>query len=120
MGFHEPPQKRIRTGIELIPEEEFAKMHADPIPINVLVPVDENNTQWELRGQTLPLESNVMSTVKELKVSICEHLGGIPPNKFQLKAPVVGFLKDSLTLAHYNIEGGATLTIQLRQRGGRR
>ncbi len=44
----------------------------------------------------------------------------MPIAKQQLKAPVVGFLKDSLTCAHYNLENDTILELSARQRGGRR
>jgi hypothetical protein len=45
----------------------------------------------------------------------------MPIAKQQLKAPVLGFLKDALTCAHYNFpRENMFLELSARQRGGRR
>jgi len=44
----------------------------------------------------------------------------MPVGKQQLKAPVVGFVKDNLNSAHYNFVNGTLLELSVRQRGGRR
>lgn len=43
----------------------------------------------------------------------------MPVNKQQLKIPI-GFLKDTLSCAHYNFVSGTALELSVRQRGGRR
>ena len=47
------------------------------------------------------------------------QLGDMPVSKQQLRGPS-GFLKDTLSLAFYNIGPGATLELTTRSRGGRR
>lgn len=45
-----------------------------------------------------------MTTIKGVKKRIREELGGgMPVNKMQVKSPALGFLKDGITLAVYNI-----------------
>jgi hypothetical protein len=44
-----------------------------------------------------------MSKVKTVKQQIQPQLGDMPVNKIQLKSATLGFLKDSLSLAHLNI-----------------
>lgn len=46
-------------------------------------------------------------------------LGGLPPSKYQFKH-WSGFLKDSNSLASYNIAPGEVIELHLRTRGGRR
>jgi hypothetical protein len=46
-------------------------------------------------------------------------LAGLPGSKYQFKH-WSGFLKDSNTIAHYNIAPGEVIELQLRTRGGRR
>lgn len=47
------------------------------------------------------------------------ELQGMPVNKQQLKIPI-GFLKDTLSCAHYNFVNGTAMELSVRQRGGRR
>ena len=60
-----------------------------------------------------------MTKIGDLKKLISAHLGGMPNSKFQVKADGA-FLKDGLTLAHYNIGAGAKIEIKVKSRGGRR
>lgn len=46
-------------------------------------------------------------------------LQNMPVNKQQLKFSM-GFVKDTLTCAHYNFVNGTVLELSVRQRGGRR
>ena len=48
-----------------------------------------------------------------------DRLGGMPANKMQFKSSL-GWLKDSLTAAHYNLESGSEIELTVRKRGGRR
>lgn len=103
---------------ELVPENEFASRFSSPINIIVNIPMDDSST-WELNGQSLTVAIPVTSSVKELKDSIGVLIGGMPPNKQQLKSPG-GFLKDKDTLAALNIGDNVTLELSVRSRGGRR
>lgn len=47
------------------------------------------------------------------------ELQNMPVNKQQLKF-AMGFVKDTLTCAHYNFVNGTVLELSVRQRGGRR
>ena len=119
------PAKRARIegvgGLALISEAEFAAAHPGLIRLFISIPQDESSTrEWKLDGQTIALEADVMCTIKQLKSQISMQLGNIPPNKFQLKAPVIGFVKDTLSIAHYNFDHDFVLSLHLRQRGGRR
>ncbi|CAM9265168.1 unnamed protein product, partial [Heterosigma akashiwo] len=58
---------------------------------------------------------------REAKEAVAQRLGGdLPLNKFQLRHPRAGFLKDALSLAHYNLGNNATVEVNMRTRGGRR
>jgi splicing factor 3A subunit 1 len=102
----------------LLPEDEFASRFPSPVNVVVNIPSDSSST-WELRGQTLSVSINVTQSVKELKDCIGVLIGGMPPNKQQLKSPH-GFMKDKETLAALNIGEGVTLELSVRSRGGRR
>lgn len=87
-----------------------------PVRIAVSVPnVDEGN----LKGQVLEITVQSLSeTVSSLKEKIAGEIQ-LPSNKQKLSGKV-GFLKDNLSLAYYNVAGGETLALSLRERGGRK
>ena len=86
------------------------------VRINISVPnVDEGN----LKGQVLEI---TMQSVSETVGSLKEKISGeiqLPANKQKLSGKA-GFLKDNLTLAYYNVGDGESLTLSLRERGGRK
>lgn len=61
---------------------------------------------------------SLSETIGSLKEKIAGEVQ-LPANKQKLSGRA-GFLKDNLTLAHYNIGSGETLTLALRERGGRK
>lgn len=87
-----------------------------PVRIAISVPnVDEGN----LKGQILEITVQSLSeTVGSLKEKIAAEIQ-LPANKQKLSGKP-GFLKDNLSLAYYNVGGGETLTLSLRERGGRK
>ncbi|KAL1806971.1 hypothetical protein ACET3Z_030039 [Daucus carota] len=113
----EPEAKRQRLGDSmLIPEDQFLAQHQGPASIHVSVPnVDEGN----LKGQVLEIRVESLSeTVSSLKEKIAGEIQ-LPSNKQKLSGKA-GFLKDHLSLAYYNVAGGETLSLSLRERGGRK
>ena len=86
------------------------------VRISVSVPnVDEGN----LKGQILEITIQSLSeTVGSLKEKIAGEVQ-LPANKQKLSGRA-GFLKDNLSLAYYNIGPQETLTLALRERGGRK
>ncbi|KAG7396261.1 splicing factor 3a, subunit 1 [Phytophthora boehmeriae] len=117
----EPAAKRQRThgGASLLPEDEFASRHPGSVRVVVNVPNDPDNTQWKLEGQTVTIELDVKDTMRTLKQKLMADLQNMPVNKQQLKCSM-GFVKDSLTCAHYNFVNNTILDLSVRQRGGRR
>ncbi|GMH26050.1 hypothetical protein Nepgr_027893 [Nepenthes gracilis] len=113
----EPEPKRQKLDdLLLIPEDQFLAQHPGPVHINVSVSnVDEGN----LKGQVLEITVQSLSeTVGSLKEKISGEIQ-LPANKQKLSGKA-GFLKDNLSLAYYNVGGGETLTLSLRERGGRK
>lgn len=113
----EPEPKRQKLDDSaLIPEDQFLAQHPGPIRISLSVPnVDEGN----LKGQVLEITVQSLSeTVGSLKEKIAGEIQ-LPANKQKLSGKP-GFLKDNMSLAHYNVSGGETLTLTLRERGGRK
>ncbi|XP_020588058.1 probable splicing factor 3A subunit 1 [Phalaenopsis equestris] len=113
----EPEPKRARMDdTTLIPEEQFLAQHPGSARISVSVPnVDEGS----FKGQILEIIVQSLSeTVGNFKEKIAGEIQ-LPANKQKLSGRA-GFLKDNLTLAYYNIVPGETLTLALRERGGRK
>ncbi|KAJ1409228.1 Ubiquitin-like domain superfamily [Sesbania bispinosa] len=110
------PKKQKLDDSALIPEDQFLAQHPGPVRISISVPnVDEGN----LKGQVLEITVQSLSeTVGSLKEKIAGEIQ-LPANKQKLSGKP-GFLKDNISLAHYNISGGETLALTLRERGGRK
>ncbi|XP_019439047.1 PREDICTED: probable splicing factor 3A subunit 1 [Lupinus angustifolius] len=110
------PKRQKHDDSTLIPEDQFLSQHPGPVRISVSVPnVDEGN----LKGQVLEITvQSVSETVGSLKEKIAGEVQ-LPANKQKLSGKP-GFLKDNMSLAYYNFGGGETLTLTLRERGGRK
>ena len=79
-----------------------------------------NALHEKLTGQILELElPTAAEKVSALKKLISQEVD-LPPSKQQLAAPGLGFIKDGVTLAQYNIGSGTVLNLTLRERGGKR
>jgi len=105
----------------LIPEKEFAETISGIYTLSIRVPLDKSNEAWDLNGQMVSFDVDVMMTIKQIKEKLSEILGGMPPNKQQLKNQSQGFLKDNFSLAYYNIGPDANdIELLVRSRGGRR
>ncbi|XP_057476392.1 LOW QUALITY PROTEIN: probable splicing factor 3A subunit 1 [Actinidia eriantha] len=111
----EPKRQKLDDSV-LIPEDQFLAQHPGPVRITVYVPnVDEGN----LKGQVLEITVQSLSeTIGSLKEKIAGDIQ-LPSNKQKLSGKA-GFLKDNLSLAYYNVAGGETLALSLRERGGRK
>lgn len=93
---------------------------AGPVVLAVKVPEDDSNPSWGLRGQVLSVTvSGVRVSVKEVKELLTPLLGGMPPNKMQLRSGLHGFLKDQQSLASYNLAHNTQLELLTRSRGRR-
>ncbi|TFJ80071.1 hypothetical protein NSK_008629 [Nannochloropsis salina CCMP1776] len=109
----------------LLSESAYASANPGAGSISIQAPQDESATTWNLKGQLVKLEiGSVMSTVREVKEQLSPLLGGMPPNKMQLRNAEQGvFLKDAQTLASYNLgAAGSSTVLELvtRSRGGRK
>mmetsp|Transcript_2006 Transcript_2006/g.3640 ORF Transcript_2006/g.3640 Transcript_2006/m.3640 type:complete len:717 (+) Transcript_2006:90-2240(+) len=117
----EPDQDTV-TMETTMSEIEFAKSLSNPnVPLLIKIPNDSNYAAWNFCGQTISITVDVMTTIKDVKQQVQSQLGGIPPNKMQLRKSNIGFLKDSLSLAYYNVgPGNNILELLPKVRGGRR
>jgi len=117
----QPPQKRSRvTKAGLQSEEDWVAAHPGAQPLIVSVPAEPDSGSWKLEGQTITVSVEFGKTVRELKQQLQGQLGDMPPNKMLLKSTDRGFLKDSFTLAHYNLRPGETLKLSAKRRGKKR
>ncbi|OIT06962.1 PREDICTED: probable splicing factor 3A subunit 1 [Nicotiana attenuata] len=111
----EPKRQKLDESV-LIPEEQFLAQHSGPARLNVSVP---NTDEGNLKGQVLEITVQSLSeTIASLKEKISGEVQ-LPANKQKLSGKA-GFLKDNLSLAYYNIASGETLSLSLRERGGRK
>mmetsp|Transcript_3194 Transcript_3194/g.9737 ORF Transcript_3194/g.9737 Transcript_3194/m.9737 type:complete len:631 (+) Transcript_3194:145-2037(+) len=118
-----PPEKKPRLGEDesatanggLVPEEEWIAKHGDNVQVHVKAPT-HSNKEWDLQGQTISLQVPLKATVGALKATLAQ-LTHLPSNKQKLQVDVLGFLKDSQTLASYNIGKDATVVLEVKERG---
>ncbi|XP_018794376.1 PREDICTED: splicing factor 3A subunit 1 isoform X2 [Bactrocera latifrons] len=114
----EPPNKKIRSEDNLIPEEEFISKHKSPITIQIQIPNVVDKSEWKLNGQTIAFSLSLTDTVSNLKAKIQDETG-MPPAKQKISYEGM-FFKDSNTMAFYNLLSGATIHLQIKERGGRK
>eukprot|EP01103_Thecamoeba_quadrilineata_P000765 TRINITY_DN10678_c0_g1_i1.p1 TRINITY_DN10678_c0_g1~~TRINITY_DN10678_c0_g1_i1.p1 ORF type:complete len:393 (-),score=102.19 TRINITY_DN10678_c0_g1_i1:56-1207(-) len=117
--FSLPPFKKQKIETEtIVPEEEFlANSLTRDVKVEIQLPHYEKD-DWNLRGQLLKMDMNITDKVEKLKQKI-EELVGIPRNKQNLKKSGLSFLKDSNSLAFYNISSSSSLSLVVKGRAGR-
>ncbi|XP_017470351.1 PREDICTED: splicing factor 3A subunit 1 isoform X2 [Rhagoletis zephyria] len=76
----EPPNKKMRSEDNLIPEEEFIAKHKSPITIQIQIPNVVDKSEWKLNGQTIAFSLSLSDTVSNLKAKIQDDTG-MPPAK---------------------------------------
>lgn len=115
----EPEPKRQKLDeLMLISEDQFLAQHPGAVRIAVAVPSVEG--EGNLKGQTVEVTIHTLSeTILSLKEKISGEIA-LPANKQKLSGRGGFFFKDNLSLAHYNVGPGETLTLALRERGGRK
>lgn len=114
----EPPSKKSKTEEALIPEAEFLQKNKGPVTVKVQVPGAAEKAEWKLNGQTLMVTLPLTDTISVLKAKLHEELG-MPPGKQKLQYEGM-FVKDSNSLAFYNLGQNATIVLQVKERGGRK
>ncbi|XP_064644330.1 splicing factor 3A subunit 1-like [Lineus longissimus] len=114
----EPPSKRMKTEESLVPEEEFLRRNRGPVTFKVAVPSMPDKGEYKLSGQMLMFTLPLTDSVAVIKAKLNEEVG-MPAGKQKLQYDGL-FIKDSNTLAYYNFVHGATVVLQLKERGGRK
>ena len=115
----EPEPKKLKVGeVELDEEFEFLAAHPGRATIKVVCPAVDGQTG--LNGQTLEVEVESLSDkIVDLKRAIKPLAGDLPQNKQKLSTPGLGFLKDTASLAYYNLRNGSVVTLSIKARGKR-
>lgn len=73
-----------------------------------------------LKGQLLAVEvGSLRDTIGSLKDRLADVLG-VPANKQRISREGLGFLRDELSLAHYNVTPEVQLQLGVKERGGRK
>lgn len=117
----EPPYKKVRPGEEgsFIGEEDFlASVPSPNVTIQIQVPASQEKPEWKLNGQMLTFTLPYKDTFTVVKGKISEATG-MPPGKQKLQYEGI-FVKDSNSLAFYNLPNGALIVLGLKERGGRK
>ncbi|XP_030074457.1 splicing factor 3A subunit 1 [Microcaecilia unicolor] len=114
----EPASKKLKTEDSLMPEEEFLRRSKGPVTVKVQVPNMQDKTEWKLNGQMLMFTLPLPDQVSVIKVKIHEATG-MPAGKQKLQYEGI-FIKDSNSLAYYNMVNGSVIHLALKERGGRK
>lgn len=114
----EPPNKRPRQEDHLIPEDVFMQSHKGPVSIQVQCPTVTDKPEWKLNGQLVTITIALDDTIQKLKQKV-QGETDMPPAKQKISHDGI-FFKDSNTVAYYNLVSGATVHLQVKERGGRK
>ncbi|XP_077165039.1 splicing factor 3A subunit 1 [Paroedura picta] len=114
----EPSSKKLKSEDSLMPEEEFLRRNKGPVTVKVQVPNMQDKTEWKLNGQVLVFTLPLSDQVSVIKVKIHEATG-MPAGKQKLQYEGI-FIKDSNSLAYYNMTSGSVIHLALKERGGRK
>lgn len=112
------PSKKQRSEDSLVPEQVFLARNPSPVNFKVLAPMVPDKPEWRLNGQMLSIVMALTDNIGSLKSRIQEETG-MPPAKQKLSYDGL-FYKDTNSLAFYNISPGTVVTLQVKERGGRR
>jgi splicing factor 3A subunit 1 len=114
----EPPNKKSRSEDNLIPEAVFLQNHKGPVTVQIQVPQVSDKPEWRLNGQMLSINLQLTDAISVLKAKIQEETD-MPPAKQKISYEGI-FFKDNNTVAYYNLLSGATIQLQIKERGGRK
>lgn len=104
----------------LISEKQWAQMHSGPVPIHIQIPSEGGDVKWGFHGQILQLSVEMKNSIGDVKQQLSEILGGMPVSKMKLKNITHSVMKDSNSLAFYNVSPASIVELAIRERGGRR
>ena len=93
----------------LQPEAQWLAAH----PGAATLKVKFNDEVLDIQVENLSLSVKVLKQLLSPKV-------GLAANKQKLQVDPIGFLKDNLSLAHYNLSEDSILSVGAKERGGRK
>eukprot|EP00178_Gracilaria_changii_P015035 TRINITY_DN421_c0_g3_i1.p1 TRINITY_DN421_c0_g3~~TRINITY_DN421_c0_g3_i1.p1 ORF type:complete len:634 (-),score=146.55 TRINITY_DN421_c0_g3_i1:759-2660(-) len=102
----------------LMSAEEWLAKQGNNARVRVKLPV-HSNKDWKLQGEEIEMSAPLKKTVAKLK-KLLANMTNLPSNKQKLSISGVGFLKDGMTLASYNVGDGAVIHVEVKERGGRK
>ncbi|XP_015757556.1 PREDICTED: splicing factor 3A subunit 1-like [Acropora digitifera] len=102
----------------LIPEDVFLSSNPNPVTFGVQIPNMPDKGEWKLDGNTIRLTLPPTDQVSVIKAKLHE-ITGMPAGKQKLQLGGI-FIKDSNTLAYYNVTPASLVQLQLKERGGRK
>jgi len=111
---------RVNAETGLMSEADYAaSLEGEALVVKVQLPSDASAPgEWQLQGQSLEIALEdpklLVAGFKQLLSDV--HCGGMPLGKFQIKSATQGFLKDRLSLAHYNVKSGEVLEVSRKKR----
>lgn len=108
----------LDTPSGLVSAEEWIRTQGTTAKVRIKV-CRHSNKEWRLQGQEIELSAPLESTVSKLK-NVMVKFTKLPANKQKLQMEKAGFLKDQMTLAFYNIGDGAMISLEVKERGGRK
>jgi len=115
----EQASKRVRLDEPaLVPEDEWLARHGGQVSIKVKMPViDAPDSQ--LKGQVIAIDLSLSDTVNKIKGQITEETG-LPAGKQKIQTHSGIFLKDTNSLAYFNVSPDTVLSLTIKERGGKR
>lgn len=102
----------------LISAEDWLRKQGTSAQVSINLPV-HGNKEWKLQGQVVEITAPLKRSVAKLKGAIAKFTK-LPANKQKLSIKSIGFLKDKMTLAYYNVGDGITISLEVKERGGRK
>ncbi|XP_071954810.1 splicing factor 3A subunit 1-like [Antedon mediterranea] len=118
MAQDEPPTKKQKTEDALIPEDQFLATNPSPVTFRVLLPTVQDKPEWKLHGQMMNMTLPLTDSVSVIKAKLMDELS-MPVGKQKLQYEGM-FIKDSNSLAFYNLSAGSIVHLQVKERGGRK
>merc|ERR1740138_1129543 len=116
----EPAAKKPRLDDgSLLPENKWVEKHPTPIQILVQVNLGADGLAANLPS-VIPLEVSVRTKVSDMKQMLSAKVGaaGVGVGSMKLKAQGPGYiLKNTNTLAFYNVAPGNVIVLEKKQRG---
>ncbi|KAK5575023.1 hypothetical protein RB653_010278 [Dictyostelium firmibasis] len=108
--IEEPQSKKIKIDDVLVAEQIWLQNNPNPVTLTVEM-ADKSNSY-----QIIVLPTDGISILKE-KI---KELNGMPTNKQKLQAPGISILKDTCSIAFYNLKPSTIVTCGQKERGGKK